>query len=120
VDFIEADCTEAMTKIKAKADLIFVNPSVRDDSSIDLFHDTTPSLSALIESSLEIAPNLIILLPKNIDHQQIASMFFAYFKYSGSPRILEYNYSIEIESIVVDSIVEYHIIYFGEKSSLKK
>lgn len=42
VDFIQADCCVAMKRLKAE--LIFVNPSVRDDSNIDLFKDTTPDL----------------------------------------------------------------------------
>jgi hypothetical protein len=54
---------------KLKADLIFVNPSIRDESYVDLFKDTTPDLRSVIENSLSIAPNLIILLPKNIDFQ---------------------------------------------------
>ncbi len=52
---------------KMKAEVIFVHPSVRNESYVDLNKDTTPDLKLVVANSLAIAPNLIILLPKNID-----------------------------------------------------
>ena len=117
VDFIQADCSVAMKRLKAE--VIFVNPCVKDESYVDLFKDTTPDLKTVVENSLNIAPNLIIMVPKNIDFHQIASMFYNYFKKTSNIHPYSYQYAVEIEKIVIDQSVEYHIIYFGKYNCLK-
>lgn len=98
IDLLHLDALE-MKKIKA--DVVFINPSLSGD---DLLKDSRPDLKQLVEVAKSMTSNIIIQLPSTIDLQQLTYLF------AGE--------CIEIEQILIESKLEYYIVYYGNQAQI--
>lgn len=102
---------------RLKGDIVFFNPAytfnaneISYEGEFSIFDNTSPYIVEIIEKSLEVAENLVMLLSKKTDIAELASVFWKVFEKKG---IFE-HISIKIELIKINGGLELYVIYYGE------
>jgi len=74
-----------------------------------LEEDLRPKLSELLLKALSLSSNLVLLLPTNIDEQQLAEIFSKALQKSAKKS----SCCIELEKIYFVNTLKYMVVYYG-------
>lgn len=113
IEYVLADFMKLNTQ-QIKPDLVFLNPpaEVRSNEKFSLFSDIQPDLIEILKKTFEMTKNFILLLPKNVDFQEIIEAL-----YFSIPSNMEQK-TVEIELIYINNSIEYVVVHYGDTSQV--
>lgn len=104
-----------------KVDLVFVAPPWGGPDYINrpdysLHEGVTPNITLILEKAFEISDNIVMLLPRNIQLEELADLFGEYFeKHNQKPQ----RCFMEIEEILITGKPKEIAVYFGNASEVQ-
>ncbi|CAD8076660.1 unnamed protein product [Paramecium sonneborni] len=119
---VDLICADIFTLNNLKTDVIFVNPSINNDTIPykDLLKSCNPDINKILLNHQKNTKNFVFQLSPQIDISQLPLLLninsqFAYFR-QNCPSFC----SIEIEQIILNQHLEYIVVYCGDVCDIKQ